>query len=167
LSGFRADNHQAESAEGFELRRLKRLEARGIAIVRRHDFAGAFDLECDSIIGARSGQPVFIDDADGDKRQVVAVGLLLGAAPGLVAFTLVLAACRRTSRRFRILWGISSSLLGSSLAVAVVIAAYPFMGDIMRGLVSVLIPALAVVASLAWSGVVSLHQGPDRRVRVA
>ena len=122
------------------------------------------DLVC---LTGRVGCIALCVNAWGQSPQVVAVGLLLGAAPGLVAFTLVLAACRRTSRRFRILWGISSSLLGSSLAVAVVIAAYPFMGDIMRGLVSVLIPALAVVASLAWSGVVSLHQGPDRRVRVA
>jgi len=121
------------------------------------------DLAC---LTGRVGCFALCVNAWGQSPQVVVVGLLLGAAPGLVAFTLVLAAGRRTFRRFRILWGISLSLLGSGLAVAAVLASFPSMRAEMRGLVSLLIPAVAAVASLTWSGLASLLQGRDGQVGV-
>src|ERR1017187_1003124 len=48
-----ADDDQRQTVEGIPLRGLEGFEARGIAVVRGHDFARAFNLELDVVLRAR------------------------------------------------------------------------------------------------------------------
>src|SRR6266567_3149171 len=69
------DDDETQPVERLALRRLEGFEARGIAIVRRHDFSWPLDLQSNQHIRARRCASVLVHDAYRHEREVSAIGL--------------------------------------------------------------------------------------------
>ena len=74
MAGAGAHDGEGESVESSAFRRLKRFEARRVAIIGRHQIGGAGDFEFHAVLLARDERPVFVNDAHGDKCEIAAVG---------------------------------------------------------------------------------------------
>src|SRR5262245_53631345 len=72
-AGFPANNREAQAIERRTIVSLEGFETGRVAIVRGQDFAGAFTIEMDAIVGSRHNYAVRVYHGGSNERDVPSV----------------------------------------------------------------------------------------------